>query len=88
MNFQAVLMKPNKGVAKRLRQVLGQLYSHLDSSAYGGGPSSGDVSSICTGYVSSKAICNCGVSSTSICTGYISSIAICYSSVSSRDMMT
>lgn len=43
VNFQAVLMKPNKGVAKRLRQVLGQLYSHLDSSAYGGGPSSGDM---------------------------------------------
>lgn len=32
VNFQAVLMHPNKKSVKRLREVLENLYSHLDSS--------------------------------------------------------
>ncbi|CAG7677355.1 unnamed protein product [Allacma fusca] len=32
VNFQAVLMYPNKKSSKRLREVLNQLYQHLDSS--------------------------------------------------------
>jgi len=32
VNFQAVLMYPNKKSVKRLREVLNQLYQHLDSS--------------------------------------------------------
>jgi V-type H+-transporting ATPase subunit C len=32
VNFQAVLMHPNKKSTKRLREVLNQLYQHLDSS--------------------------------------------------------
>lgn len=33
VNFQAILMHPNKKSTKRLRDVLNQLYSHLDGSA-------------------------------------------------------
>lgn len=33
MNFQAILIHPNKKSTKRLRDVLNQLYSHLDGSA-------------------------------------------------------
>ncbi|KAL3289166.1 hypothetical protein HHI36_003602 [Cryptolaemus montrouzieri] len=33
VNFQAILIHPNKKVVKRLRDVLNQLYGHLDSSA-------------------------------------------------------
>ncbi|KAF5293005.1 hypothetical protein FQA39_LY13774 [Lamprigera yunnana] len=33
VNFQAILLHPNKKSAKRLRDVLNQLYGHLDSSA-------------------------------------------------------
>lgn len=39
VNFQAVLMYPNKKSTKRLREVLNQLYQHLDSS---GGSSKGN----------------------------------------------
>ena len=39
VNFQAVLMKPQKKTVKRLREVLNQLYSHLDSSGTGQGGS-------------------------------------------------
>jgi V-type H+-transporting ATPase subunit C len=43
VNFQAMLLCPQKKSIKRLREVLNQLYSHLDNSAYTGGGSS-DVS--------------------------------------------
>ncbi len=33
VNFQAILLHPNKKSTKRLRDVLNQLYSHLDGSA-------------------------------------------------------
>jgi len=33
VNFQAILIQPNKKFVKRLRDVLNQLYGHLDSSA-------------------------------------------------------
>ncbi|KAJ8963413.1 hypothetical protein NQ318_018893 [Aromia moschata] len=33
VNFQAILIHPNKKAMKRLREVLNQLYGHLDSSA-------------------------------------------------------
>ncbi|KAF2887169.1 hypothetical protein ILUMI_19004 [Ignelater luminosus] len=33
VNFQAILLHPNKKSMKRLRDVLNQLYGHLDSSA-------------------------------------------------------
>ncbi|GLV43486.1 Vacuolar H[+] ATPase 44kD subunit [Carabus blaptoides fortunei] len=36
VNFQAVLLHPNKKNTKRLRDVLNQLYGHLDSSALQG----------------------------------------------------
>lgn len=39
VNFQAMLLHPNKKNTKRLRDVLNQLYGHLDSSAVqGSGP--------------------------------------------------
>ncbi|XP_001946227.1 V-type proton ATPase subunit C [Acyrthosiphon pisum] len=37
VNFQAMLLHPNKKNTKRLRDVLHQLYGHLDSSAQQGG---------------------------------------------------
>ncbi|XP_058807945.1 V-type proton ATPase subunit C [Phymastichus coffea] len=37
VNFQAILLRPNKKSTKRLRDVLNQLYAHLDSSATAGG---------------------------------------------------
>ncbi|KAK3888931.1 hypothetical protein Pcinc_007032 [Petrolisthes cinctipes] len=40
VNFQAILVHPNKKGLKRLRDSLNQLYSHLDSSATGG---AGDI---------------------------------------------
>ncbi|KAK4299479.1 hypothetical protein Pmani_028241 [Petrolisthes manimaculis] len=40
VNFQAILVHPNKKGMKRLRDSLNQLYSHLDSSATGG---AGDI---------------------------------------------
>lgn len=33
MNFQAMLLQPNKKTMKKLREVLYELYKHLDSSA-------------------------------------------------------
>lgn len=36
VNFQAILIHPHKKNIKRLRDILNQLYSHLDSSATGG----------------------------------------------------
>lgn len=33
MNFQAMLLQPNKKNMKKLREVLYDLYKHLDSSA-------------------------------------------------------
>nr|XP_023025322.1 V-type proton ATPase subunit C [Leptinotarsa decemlineata] len=38
VNFQAMLIHPNKKTMKRLRDVLNQLYGHLDSSAALSGP--------------------------------------------------
>lgn len=35
VNFQAILVHPNKKSQKRLRDVLNQLYGHLDGSAQG-----------------------------------------------------
>lgn len=35
VNFQAILIHPNKKSIKRLRDVLNQLYGHLDGSAAG-----------------------------------------------------
>lgn len=43
VNFQAILLHPNKKSMKRLREVLNQLYNHLDSSALQGS-SAADVS--------------------------------------------
>jgi V-type H+-transporting ATPase subunit C len=43
VNFQAILIHPNKKTMKRLRDVLHQLYGHLDSSAIQG---SGNVDSV------------------------------------------
>uniref|UniRef100_A0A0A9YAE1 V-type proton ATPase subunit C n=2 Tax=Lygus hesperus TaxID=30085 RepID=A0A0A9YAE1_LYGHE len=37
VNFQAMLLQPHKKSTKRLRDVLNQLYAHLDSSAQSGG---------------------------------------------------
>ena len=35
MNFQAILMRPaSKKTSRRLREMLNQLYSHLDNSAH------------------------------------------------------
>ncbi|XP_034946531.1 V-type proton ATPase subunit C isoform X2 [Chelonus insularis] len=39
VNFQAILLHPHKKCTKRLRDVLNQLYAHLDSSAASGGHS-------------------------------------------------
>ena len=44
VNFQAILMHPAKKSTKRLRDVLNQLYGHLDGSASSGAGSSVDVS--------------------------------------------
>ena len=33
VNFQAMLLQPNKKTMKKLREVLYELYKHLDSSA-------------------------------------------------------
>ncbi|XP_066603639.1 V-type proton ATPase subunit C [Prorops nasuta] len=39
VNFQAILLHPHKKCARRLRDVLNQLYAHLDSSTAPGGQS-------------------------------------------------
>lgn len=43
VNFQAMLIHPNKKSAKRLRDMLNHLYATLDSSAQGGGGGGGGV---------------------------------------------
>ncbi|XP_076064594.1 V-type proton ATPase subunit Vha44 [Oratosquilla oratoria] len=43
VNFQAILVHPNRKNAKRLRDILNQLYSHLDSSAAGGAADTVDI---------------------------------------------
>lgn len=45
VNFQAILIHPNKKNQKRLRDVLNQLYGHLDGSA-AGSSNSADVSNL------------------------------------------
>jgi len=45
VNFQAILIEPNKKSVKRLRDVLNQLYGHLDGASAGGAVSSADVGS-------------------------------------------
>ncbi|KAJ8674079.1 hypothetical protein QAD02_005341 [Eretmocerus hayati] len=42
VNFQAILLRPHKKSTKRLRDVLNQLYAHLDSSATAGGSGNQD----------------------------------------------
>ncbi|EDW91935.2 V-type proton ATPase subunit C isoform X3 [Drosophila erecta] len=42
VNFQAILIEPNKKSVKRLRDVLNQLYGHLDGVSAGGAVSSAD----------------------------------------------
>lgn len=44
MNFQAILMQPYKKNHKRLRDLLFQLYGHLDGSTSGGNAAGVDVS--------------------------------------------
>lgn len=46
VNFQAILLRPNKKSTKRLRDVLNQLYAHLDSSATAGGSQSSNQDSV------------------------------------------
>merc|ERR1711992_288853 len=36
VNFQAMVLRPTKKTSKRLKEVLNQLYSHLDNTAYSG----------------------------------------------------
>ncbi|XP_063606883.1 V-type proton ATPase subunit C-like [Penaeus indicus] len=43
VNFQAILVHPNRKSMKRLRDILNQLYSHLDSSATGGAGDTVDI---------------------------------------------
>ncbi|XP_055630971.1 V-type proton ATPase subunit C isoform X1 [Toxorhynchites rutilus septentrionalis] len=43
VNFQAILIHPNKKNTKRLRDVLNQLYSHLDGSAASSGGNADNV---------------------------------------------
>lgn len=44
VNFQAMLLHPNKKNTKKLRDTLQQMYGHLDSSAQQGGHAAQDVS--------------------------------------------
>jgi len=43
VNFQAMVLQPNKKAVKRLREVLNHLYIHLDNSALQGPPDSIDI---------------------------------------------
>lgn len=43
VNFQAILIHPNKKNTKRLRDVLNQLYGHLDGSAASSGGNADNV---------------------------------------------
>lgn len=53
VNFQAILIHPNKKSTKRLRDVLQQLYGHLDGSAASSGGNA-DVSVLQCGVKCSK----------------------------------
>lgn len=44
VNFQAILIHPNKKSQKRLKDVLQQLYGHLDGSGGSGANNTADVS--------------------------------------------
>jgi len=44
VNFQAMLLLPTKKTSRRLKEVLSQLYSHLDNSSLGGGGGGGSSS--------------------------------------------
>lgn len=44
VNFQAILIHPNKKSQKRLKDVLQQLYGHLDGSGGSGAGNQADVS--------------------------------------------
>ncbi|XP_015440264.1 PREDICTED: V-type proton ATPase subunit C isoform X2 [Dufourea novaeangliae] len=46
VNFQAILLHPHKKCARRLRDVLNQLYAHLDSSATAGAAPQGNQDSV------------------------------------------
>lgn len=46
VNFQAMLLHPHKKCARRLRDVLNQLYAHLDSSATASGAGPGNQDSV------------------------------------------
>ncbi|XP_011504285.1 PREDICTED: V-type proton ATPase subunit C isoform X2 [Ceratosolen solmsi marchali] len=46
VNFQAILLRPHKKSTKRLRDVLNQLYAHLDSSATAGSSQSSNQDSV------------------------------------------
>jgi len=43
VNFQAIVIHPNKKSARRLRDVLNQMYKHLDSSAQAGAQDNMDI---------------------------------------------
>jgi len=43
VNFQAVLMQPTKKTVKKLREVLNQLYRHLDTNSYSSGTDVMDI---------------------------------------------
>ncbi|XP_037925241.1 V-type proton ATPase subunit C isoform X2 [Hermetia illucens] len=46
VNFQAILIHPNKKSTKRLRDLLNQLYGHLDGSATSSGGGGGNADSV------------------------------------------
>ncbi|XP_053984699.1 V-type proton ATPase subunit C isoform X1 [Hylaeus anthracinus] len=46
VNFQAILLHPHKKCARRLRDVLNQLYAHLDSSATAGAAAQANQDSV------------------------------------------
>ncbi|CAL7949828.1 unnamed protein product [Xylocopa violacea] len=46
VNFQAILLHPHKKCARRLRDVLNQLYAHLDSSATSSSAAQGNQDSV------------------------------------------
>ncbi|KAL5289253.1 ATP6V1C2 family protein [Megaselia abdita] len=54
VNFQAILIQPNKKSMKRLRDQLNQLYGHLDGSAAGGTGGNNDVDIAGLGFGSSE----------------------------------
>lgn len=54
VNFQAILIQPNKKSMKRLRDQLNQLYGHLDGSAASGSGGNNDVDIAGLGFGSSE----------------------------------